>query len=146
LKINHLATLVAIYVSSQFYNTAFSGPGVYLPLLWEPSQCSTSPIALGYTRGHFCALIPPEPSVRQHLHSAPASGRLGAATASMFYDPVDVGDGDKSTFLPLTSSGDEGKQLLPIQVPILPKVTNIGYKYFQLITLTLLQILINIFW
>merc|ERR1719367_258120 len=35
--------------------------GVYLPLLWEPSFCSRSPIALGYTRGHFCALVPPEP-------------------------------------------------------------------------------------
>eukprot|EP00094_Tigriopus_californicus_P012046 TCALIF_11640-PA protein Name:"Similar to trbd Ubiquitin thioesterase trabid (Drosophila melanogaster)" AED:0.02 eAED:0.02 QI:329/0.66/0.71/1/0.66/0.71/7/910/860 len=36
--------------------------GVYLPLLWEASFCSRSPIALGYTRGHFSALIPPEPS------------------------------------------------------------------------------------
>jgi len=35
--------------------------GVYLPLLWEPSFCYRSPIALGYTRGHFCALVPPEP-------------------------------------------------------------------------------------
>jgi len=35
--------------------------GVYLPLLWDPSFCYRSPIALGYTRGHFCALVPPEP-------------------------------------------------------------------------------------
>ncbi|XP_066151972.1 ubiquitin thioesterase trabid isoform X1 [Euwallacea fornicatus] len=36
--------------------------GVYLPLLWEPSFCSRSPIALGYTRGHFSALVPVEPT------------------------------------------------------------------------------------
>ncbi|XP_058796097.1 ubiquitin thioesterase trabid isoform X2 [Phymastichus coffea] len=35
--------------------------GVYLPLLWEPSFCIRSPIALGYTRGHFTALVPIEP-------------------------------------------------------------------------------------
>ena len=32
-------------------------PGVYLPLLWEQSFCWKSPIALGYTRGHFSALV-----------------------------------------------------------------------------------------
>lgn len=37
--------------------------GVYLPLLWDPSFCYRSPIALGYTRGHFCALVPPEPDL-----------------------------------------------------------------------------------
>ncbi|XP_035256294.1 ubiquitin thioesterase ZRANB1-like isoform X2 [Anguilla rostrata] len=31
--------------------------GVYLPLLWERSFCWKSPIALGYTRGHFSALV-----------------------------------------------------------------------------------------
>ncbi|XP_022672283.1 ubiquitin thioesterase zranb1-B-like isoform X1 [Varroa destructor] len=36
--------------------------GIYLPLLWEcPSFCWKSPIALGYTRGHFSALVPIEP-------------------------------------------------------------------------------------
>ncbi|XP_023339439.1 ubiquitin thioesterase trabid [Eurytemora carolleeae] len=37
--------------------------GVYLPLLWDPGFCYRSPIALGYTRGHFCALVPPEPDL-----------------------------------------------------------------------------------
>lgn len=32
--------------------------GVYLPLIWEPSFCFKNPIALGYTRGHFTALVP----------------------------------------------------------------------------------------
>lgn len=30
---------------------------MYLPLLWEQSFCWKSPIALGYTRGHFSALV-----------------------------------------------------------------------------------------
>jgi hypothetical protein len=34
--------------------------GVYLPLIWEPSFCFKTPIALGYTRGHFTALVPLE--------------------------------------------------------------------------------------
>lgn len=38
--------------------------GLYLPLLWEHSFCITSPIALGYTRGHFSALVPTEPYSR----------------------------------------------------------------------------------
>jgi len=36
--------------------------GVYLPLIWEPNFCFKSPIALGYTRGHFTALVPLERS------------------------------------------------------------------------------------
>ncbi|ENN72089.1 hypothetical protein YQE_11256, partial [Dendroctonus ponderosae] len=35
--------------------------GVYLPLLWDQSFCSRCPIALGYTRGHFSALVAAEP-------------------------------------------------------------------------------------
>lgn len=35
--------------------------GVYLPLLWEASFCTRSPVSLGYTRGHFSALVPIEP-------------------------------------------------------------------------------------
>ncbi|XP_050396269.1 ubiquitin thioesterase zranb1 [Patella vulgata] len=34
--------------------------GVYLPLLWERSFCWKTPISLGYTRGHFSALVPME--------------------------------------------------------------------------------------
>lgn len=30
-------------------------------MLWDPSFCSKSPICLGYTRGHFSALVPIEP-------------------------------------------------------------------------------------
>ncbi|KAK8728478.1 hypothetical protein OTU49_008968 [Cherax quadricarinatus] len=41
--------------------------GVYLPLLWEYSFCWKSPIALGYTRGHFSALVPMEPDSPDNL-------------------------------------------------------------------------------
>ncbi|XP_052752799.1 ubiquitin thioesterase trabid-like [Galleria mellonella] len=40
--------------------------GVYLPLLWEPEACSKSPLCLGYTRGHFSALVPMEPYSPRH--------------------------------------------------------------------------------
>lgn len=35
--------------------------GIYIPLLWDPSFCCPNPIVLGYTRGHFSALVPMEP-------------------------------------------------------------------------------------
>lgn len=65
--------------------------GVYLPLLWEPSFCTRSPLALGYTRGHFSALVPTESY----------SSRLEATT----------NDEDEVTFLPLM---DCDMKLLPI--------------------------------
>lgn len=37
--------------------------GIYLPLLWERNLCSRNPIVLGYTRGHFTALVPMEPQI-----------------------------------------------------------------------------------
>lgn len=40
--------------------------GIYLPLLWEPDQCSKSPLCLAYTRGHFSALVPLEPYSHRH--------------------------------------------------------------------------------
>ncbi len=64
---------------------------MYLPLLWDSSFCSRSPIALGYTRGHFCALVPPEPSV------ASSAVHSGAGASSSSHD-------GKSTFLPLVTS------------------------------------------
>ena len=65
--------------------------GVYLPLLWEPSFCTRSPIALGYTRGHFSALVPTESY----------SPRLEAS----------ANDDEDVTFLPLM---DCDMKLLPI--------------------------------
>lgn len=41
--------------------------GLYLPLFWDQNFCIKSPIALGYTRGHFSALVPMEPYARIDL-------------------------------------------------------------------------------
>ena len=68
----------------------------YLPLLWEPSFCWKSPITLGYTRGHFSALVPME------MESDDNQG----AGANLNTD-----DETQTVYLPLTDF--EGK-LLPI--------------------------------
>nr|CAD7408435.1 unnamed protein product [Timema poppensis] len=67
--------------------------GVYLPLLWEPSFCVRSPLALGYTRGHFSALVTLEPYSR--------------------LEGVGVGAGNdlQVTFLPLM---DCNRKILPV--------------------------------
>lgn len=67
--------------------------GVYLPLLWEQAFCVRTPIALGYTRGHFSALVPLEPY-----------GRLDAR-------PQGSDRQMQSAFLPLM---DRERKLLPI--------------------------------
>ncbi|XP_017771846.1 PREDICTED: ubiquitin thioesterase trabid isoform X2 [Nicrophorus vespilloides] len=68
--------------------------GVYLPLLWEQSFCIRTPIALGYTRGHFSALVPLEPYSR--LDTRPSTQQT---------------DQLQSTFLPLM---DRDRKILPI--------------------------------
>lgn len=63
---------------------------MYLPLLWEQSFCVRTPLALGYTRGHFSALVPLEPeSQHNNLDS----------------------DNLQITFLPLM---DRDRKLLPV--------------------------------
>jgi len=89
--------------------------GVYLPLLWEPSFCSKSPIALGYTRGHFCALIPPEPvsqpQIRNYSTNVTGAASSGASYMEAGMEAAD-GEASKATYLPLMTS--DRKQLLPI--------------------------------
>ncbi|XP_063389340.1 ubiquitin thioesterase trabid-like [Cydia fagiglandana] len=68
--------------------------GIYLPLLWEPALCSKSPLAVGYTRGHFSALVPIEPYCRRH-----------------YICRDEQEETDESCYLPLTDC--EGK-LLPV--------------------------------
>lgn len=59
--------------------------GVYLPLLWEPSFCWKSPIALGYTRGHFCALVPMEPDSPENMG---AGAILDAGESQVVFLPL----------------------------------------------------------
>ena len=47
--------------------------GVYLPLLWETSFCSKSPICLGFTRNHFSALVPMQERVNMATSSSSSS-------------------------------------------------------------------------
>ncbi|XP_045147170.1 ubiquitin thioesterase ZRANB1 isoform X2 [Echinops telfairi] len=63
--------------------------GVYLPLLWEQSFCWKSPIALGYTRGHFSALVAMEND---------GYGSRGAGANLNTDDDITI------TFLPLVDS------------------------------------------
>lgn len=70
--------------------------GVYLPLLWEQSFCWKTPIALGYTRGHFSALVPMETE---------SEDNLGAGAN------LNTSDDTQTVYLPLTDY--EGK-LLPV--------------------------------
>ncbi|CAH1155866.1 unnamed protein product [Phaedon cochleariae] len=72
--------------------------GVYLPLLWDQSFCVRTPIALGYTRGHFSALVPIEPYSR-------IDSRPPIQHSNMNPDHM------RSTFLPLM---DRDRKLLPI--------------------------------
>lgn len=70
--------------------------GVYLPLLWEKSFCWKSPIVLGYTRGHFSALVAMETKLR---------GAVGAGAH------IDNSDEGHVTYLPLV---DHECKLLPV--------------------------------
>lgn len=77
--------------------------GVYLPLFWEQSFCWHVPIALGYTRGHFAALVPMEVDI---------FGSTGAqANISNNDDDDDDDDDVPIAYLPLMDF--EGK-VLPI--------------------------------
>ncbi|XP_020789598.2 LOW QUALITY PROTEIN: ubiquitin thioesterase Zranb1-like [Boleophthalmus pectinirostris] len=69
--------------------------GVYLPLLWEQSFCWKSPIALGYTRGHFSALVSMETDGFDNR----------GAGANLNSDDITV------TLLPLV---DSDRKLLPV--------------------------------
>lgn len=60
-----------------------------MPLLWEQSFCWKSPIALGYTRGHFSALVAMEND---------GYGNRGAGANLNTDDDVTI------TFLPLVDS------------------------------------------
>lgn len=67
-----------------------------MPLLWEKGFCWKTPIALGYTRGHFSALVTMEMDT---------DGILGAGAH------IEPNDDDEVAYLPLVDY--EGK-LLPV--------------------------------
>jgi len=69
---------------------------VYLPLLWEPMFCWRTPLTLGYTRGHFSALVPMEADLCAHL----------GARAN-----IDTNDDAPTVYLPLM---DYDGKILPV--------------------------------
>ncbi|XP_066582108.1 ubiquitin thioesterase trabid [Prorops nasuta] len=77
--------------------------GVYLPFLWEPSFCIRSPIALGYTRGHFTALVPIEPYSSSRI--PPLTSHSGNSPLQQLQIQM------QTTFMPLM---DREHKLLPI--------------------------------
>lgn len=85
----------------------FFSLGVYLPLLWEQSFCWKSPIALGYTRGHFSALVAMEND---------GYGNRGAGANLNTDDDVTI------TFLPLV---DSERKLLHVHFLSAQEVSNI---------------------
>lgn len=103
-------------ISSVFSKLLFSG--VYLPLLWEPSFCIRSPLSLGYTRGHFSALVPIEP------YSSPETGANNLSNQENL----------QVTFLPLM---DHNRKLLPVHFLTESEVFLI-LKLYQIIILKLL--------
>lgn len=85
------------YYNKEFSITSIlSISGVYLPVLWEQTFCWKNPLVLGYTRGHFSALVAMETD---------NSNELGAGANVDSIDSVHV------TYLPLVDY--EGK-LLPV--------------------------------
>lgn len=115
--------------TKHIYFKHFSPSGVYLPLLWEQSFCWKSPIALGYTRGHFSALVAMEND---------GFDNRGAGANLNTDDDVTV------TFLPLV---DSERKLLHIhflsaqEVRMFPTVSFLGFingcTLFQKIGVTL---------
>ena len=68
--------------------------GVYLPLLWDSSLCWKWPIALGYTRGHFSALVPEEPHCDPLLRASAAQLDTDGVNARCTYLPLQTVDGN----------------------------------------------------
>ncbi|XP_015594248.1 ubiquitin thioesterase trabid isoform X2 [Cephus cinctus] len=83
--------------------------GVYLPLLWELSFCIRSPIALGYTRGHFTALVPIEPYASSRIPPLATHGGVGVGGGGSPMQQMQMQM--QTTFMPLM---DRDRKLLPI--------------------------------
>jgi hypothetical protein len=124
--------------------------GVYLPLLWASNFCYKNPIILGYTRGHFTALVtfdgyncnsngacssslPSNVSSNNYTGDACCgSGAIGVGCAlGSGNNNNNGGDSDQIFYLPLTNS--EG-QLLPVHF-----LTENEVKYLFFLNLNLNQ-------
>ena len=82
---------------------------MYLPLLWDEDFCWKSPIVLGYTRGHFSALVPME---------RPNGGSYAGAGAHVDWNEDDA----HVTYLPLI---DHEGHLLPVHFLTMDEVKHL---------------------
>uniref|UniRef100_A0A915J1V5 ubiquitinyl hydrolase 1 n=1 Tax=Romanomermis culicivorax TaxID=13658 RepID=A0A915J1V5_ROMCU len=80
--------------------------GLYLPLLWEPSFCWRSPVCLGYTRGHFCGLVPIEPEAFDYVSLT--KGREFSNQPRYTYLPLQDADGQMLPLHFLNNNEDPG--------------------------------------
>ena len=80
-------------------------------MTWEPSFCFKNPIALGYTRGHFTALVPLERNeINFTSNSFVAKSNSDQGGGAVCH--LDHSDNQQQVFyLPLTNSDG---QLLPV--------------------------------
>ncbi|KAL8585894.1 hypothetical protein ACOMHN_019309 [Nucella lapillus] len=62
--------------------------GVYLPLLWERSFCWRSPVVLGYTRGHFSALVSMEMDLDEGEGAGAGANPVSNEEEQMVYLPL----------------------------------------------------------
>lgn len=81
-------------------------------MLWEPSFCIRSPIALGYTRGHFTALVSIEPYSSSRIPSALGSHHVGGVNMVVGNTSPNIQQLQiQTTFMPLM---DRERKLLPV--------------------------------
>ncbi|XP_066936372.1 ubiquitin thioesterase ZRANB1-like [Clytia hemisphaerica] len=87
--------------------------GVYLPMLWDEDFTWKNPIALGYTRGHFSALVPMERPNYANYAGAGAHVEWNEDDAHVTYLPMVDHEGHLMPvhFLTLDEVGQEEKLL-----------------------------------
>ncbi|CAL8069917.1 unnamed protein product [Calicophoron daubneyi] len=105
--------------------------GIYIPLLWERNFCSPNPIVLGYTRGHFTALVPMEPQpisidgqVSPSANSSPfTSPRIASSSSSRKHSPTPPDDSTAVCVTTPVSSPSTESQLMSVSESLLSSNT-----------------------
>lgn len=77
-------------------------------MIWEPSFCFKNPIALGYTKGHFTALVPLEQTDVVTYVTSHSTSNMGGAVSQLENSEQ---NNQQLFYLPLANN--EGK-LLPV--------------------------------
>jgi len=86
-----LPKIKSFYTRGTMRNVALQG--IYLPLLWGSQSCHKAPLCLGYSLGHFTALVPVSTSTKQSIvpivdnvgHDLPVHFLLQSEKPNSFY-------------------------------------------------------------